>query len=636
MSHSSPPEFRPSTIIVLRGDHGAMGDSTGGMYCHGSHVLFAIQIDGPGSFDWFYDAAAESVRVESVYGTTEETSILIESVHDSPLRLESITLSDPVGSLTVRCPVGTVNLKTRCDGRIDIVGSVDCIRAAGSWHGNVVVDGGLGCFEVDGDVQGAGSILIRGDAGALDFGGLLAKSVEVAGSLESLSALRIAGGVQVVVAGDVGGVASLRSIGESEHPVGLSIGGKLMGFTAGGAAFVDIDVRGHIVALTTMGNAPVIGSIAAGSMGFLTVGGYFDADLRVRGSIDLIAIAGRLIRDRVFEVVGDVGHLTAGTTESDLPVSGVVGSGTVSDASVERSLLDRAQTQCENEEHTPSDIVVAVETEQHTNGVTTVEHEEHEEHEEHGEAPGVDELLAPTTVAFDDVMSEVELDVSFGEFTDVSLAALDSDEISAQLETDLGLDSSESPSVEPCDPFESYDEQEASTDRPSAVDVGAHVDGDASSASEANTVDDRDTAGESTSSEDYEELTPELAAEMLQVLEADETFSIDEDVLVAALEESVAFEESRKLPVVDATVVGVPSQVPPTSWRDAIQRAREEGKSFAEVFVETARYAYSAEDGELTPVAGSKAMPTIKLDETDAKSAWLWGLLRSVAKKRAE
>jgi len=561
-----------------------MGDTTGGTFRdEESDALFSVRIDGPGCIDWSYTSHDQHVCLEAVRDSTADTSLLIESLEEKSIYVESVSLSDPVGCLTFGAGVGAIEIHSNWDGAIQTMEGVVSACVHASWRGDLTVEGDLGRFEVAGDLSGPGKLRVEGNMDALQCGGVLAQSVCVRGSLGSVAAATVSGDARLDVGGDLREFRIAQTIGEKDRPVRVRVGGRMIEFTSGGDSWVDVVVERHLVSFKTLGEAPVIGSLAARSIDFLTVEGDFDADLHVRDSIQIVQVSGRLTPDRRFEVGQEVKLLIAGSIERPLDVAGEVGSDPLVELSVD-PLLD------------PSSL------------------------------PSKAALLR--AAFFAEILAEDEEPESdSGERSEVA----GSDVPDSEAPPEVDPVSTESDATGPTSGVEDAPDSNATATQVSGAEEGA----------------DDGVPTDSQSPIAAPEL--DLTAELMQVLEdaqtvarelrleAEDSYELDEEAVAAAFKLATGIEDPvPSISELESAVPRASKDLTPADWRELIQQAHLEGKSFAEVFTEAACYRYSADRGELTPSSSGEDLPKITLDESDPKVAWLWGVLRKVSPGRED
>ncbi|MEM7260514.1 MAG: hypothetical protein AAF488_00890 [Planctomycetota bacterium] len=667
MSDPTAPPRRTGTIVVLRGDHQASGVTRGGAYCFGTHVLFRIEIHGPGRLDWSFEAVSAQLDVTAIHDADESTRVVVESFGVRPLNIRRVDVTSPIGRLDLIGRVGVVRAVEACAASISVAGEVESVEFGADFSGKLRVCGDVGAIHVDGSLRDGPPLEIGGDLEHLGCR-FLERSVRVDGNCSSMTMSRIEGGITLAVGGRLGSVAVTRGVGSPGQPAIISAQ-QLLGFTARGRVTAHVNVVDRICSFTTLGHSPVGGSIVARRIDYLIIGGRFDADLEVRDGVGVVAIAGRLTPGR-FEVGGTIGLLAL-----EERVERPIRAGAILERSAPRpsdeiarlfhagadfDYVARSFEAFENENPRKAERIAGL-------GEESVS----EATEADGWGDATFEAPRATNAASEaapPIPSRPEIDEAwsigaswasegaevqpfdFSEFEPAAAPTAEREAAPAEAEPEPPA-TTEEPFVDveliPLDDTVTDDTSPpVAFDGSTATDVTGlgvetEMELDEGGVAEAELV---ETAFESLAEEDDGSITiafeegafvPDVEPDSPPI-DDEETWQVvtledgshSDDADVDDDDEVIGFDTD------DLEELGI--EIEP-DWRDLVRGAHAEGKSFTELFEPTARYVYGLEPDVLVPVEGDlDVLPKIGLDDTDPAAAWLWGLLRPLAEPRAK
>lgn len=222
-----------------------------GIYLDGNQA-FRVDVRGPGSLDWRYDAASDTLTVADTTSTTSGTAVTITDLNGTDLHVGTITIDRDLGAFVSNVNVDAISINAddttitnvtiaggsgslgslSASGTIDaattINADVGTLAIGGDIRGRFVVNGDLGSLTV-GDLKGGGTLDVLGDVGNLTLG-KAAGSFHVVGDVGSLSVDRVQ--YDVTIGGDLG-TAVLNQVDPGTHVTVESVVGTL-DFRVGG------------------------------------------------------------------------------------------------------------------------------------------------------------------------------------------------------------------------------------------------------------------------------------------------------------------------------------------------------------------------------------------------------------------
>ncbi|MEM7166585.1 MAG: Ig-like domain-containing protein [Planctomycetota bacterium] len=317
-------QFGDASLTVLDGDHAATAVSGSNMFLENGQV-FSVDVSGPGTVDFSYDADEDAVTLTGADSTDALTTVAINDQNGNDLTVSEVTLDSHVGTLLSNVDLESVTI---ADGaQLDTIsvgsgGSVEELTYASDLDTDLSVDGSIGVLHVDGVVDA--NLNVGADLAVLEATSLATgTAITVGGYLGAIDVGQIDGGVDVSVNGDLGGVTVAGGIGAAGDLVSFDVDGNFGSLLAAADVHGEFDVAGNVGALSTIGDADFSGTLSVGGIDHLTIGGDLVASGTVNGDVDFIAVAGSMVGTNTFYVTGDVGEISIDNTGSqDIQIDG--------------------------------------------------------------------------------------------------------------------------------------------------------------------------------------------------------------------------------------------------------------------------------------------------------------------------
>ncbi|MCA9245169.1 MAG: cadherin-like domain-containing protein, partial [Phycisphaerales bacterium] len=247
--HIDSIQFGDETASVIHADT-TFDDFSGSHVFVDGDQAFRLNMQG-GHADWSYDADTDTLNITDIDGTTGDSTLSIEDLHNDDLHIGSVTLDADLGSFTSNVDLDTLSIAHTAN------------------VGHISIDDGQGTIDT---LQYTG-------------GSVATQPVEIDANINTLAAQEL--GANVTINGDVGHIDILDDITIDSH---LTVNGDVGVFHLGDDIWNDADVTIN----GDVDHVQIDGDIAAGST--LNVAGHVNdisvnhiaGDVHIHGDVDSI------------------------------------------------------------------------------------------------------------------------------------------------------------------------------------------------------------------------------------------------------------------------------------------------------------------------------------------------------------